>query len=148
MTSCDTNILFAALDSESALHVAARKFLNDHSGDDRFCVCELILVELYVLLRNPAVCKTPHSAEDASRIVQRFRTHPRWSILDYPGPQAGIMNRFWKTAAAPQFAFRKVYDLRLALALRHHGVRNFATRNTRDFQDVGFDRVWDPLVDV
>jgi len=41
-----------------------------------------------------------------------------------------------------QFAFRRIIDLRLALTLRHHGVTEFATANEKDFQSVGFNRVW------
>lgn len=54
------------------------------------------------------------------------------------------MDEVWERAAEPGFARRRVYDLRLALSLRARGVTRFATRNTRDFQDVGFDEVWDP----
>jgi len=37
-------------------------------------------------------------------------------------------------------------DIRLALTLQHHGVTDFATVNTSDFCDVGFRRVWNPLM--
>lgn len=30
--------------------------------------------------------------------------------------------------------------------LRHHGVTELATANTKDFADFGFDRVWNPLL--
>jgi hypothetical protein len=50
-----------------------------------------------------------------------------------------------KGAAAPQFARRRIYDTRLALTLRHHGVSDFATANVKDFEGFGFSRVWNPL---
>lgn len=92
MISCDTNILFMALDTES-------------------------------------------------------RGHRRWAILDYPGPQSGIMKKLWQTAAERSFPYKRIYDLRLALALRHHGVKEFATRNVKDFDGFGFQRVWDPCME-
>lgn len=145
MTSCDTNILYAALDSRSVHHDRARAFLDGMRNAADFAICELVLVELYGLLRNPAVSRTPCSAAEAAALVTRFRTHPRWQTLDYPGPQSGVMRDFWNRVAAPSFPYRRIYDLRLALTLRHGGIRAFATRNTKDFQGLGFDRVWDPL---
>jgi hypothetical protein len=29
--------------------------------------------------------------------------------------------------------------------LIHHGVKTLATTNTKDFQELGFERVWNPL---
>ncbi len=42
-------------------------------------------------------------------------------------------------------AYRRIYDARLALTLRQHGVTEFATTNTRDFDGFGFTRVFNPL---
>ena len=41
----------------------------------------------------------------------------------------------------------KWVDARIAYPLLHHGVRQLATRNVKDFEGLGFDRVFDPLVD-
>jgi len=38
-----------------------------------------------------------------------------------------------------------VFDARLAHTLVDSGVKEFATRNTRDFEGFGFERVFDPL---
>jgi hypothetical protein len=45
-------------------------------------ICELVLVELYVLLRNPAVLSNPLAPADAVSIVQTFRQHPAWVLID------------------------------------------------------------------
>jgi predicted nucleic acid-binding protein len=42
-------------------------------------------------------------------------------------------------------ARRHIFDARLALTLLEHGVKEFATRNTRDFESFGFLHVFDPL---
>jgi len=55
------------------------------------------------------------------------------------------MDRVWTHAAAAGFPYRRLFDARLACVLRHHGVTEFATCNTGDFKDFGFDRVWNPL---
>ena len=145
MISCDTNILFVALESSRPGRTLAREFLGRYQDDPEFALCELTLLELYVLLRNPAVARQPLTAEAAGAMIQTLRANPRWSVLDYPGAAAGIMNELWKLAATPQFPRRKVFDARLALTLRHHGVKEFATSNVKEFEGFGFSRVWNPL---
>jgi toxin-antitoxin system PIN domain toxin len=145
MTSCDTNVLFAALDEASVYHTAARAYLERMMQSEQFALCELVLVELYGLLRNPTVSKHPLNGVDATQIIQRFRSHPCWLILDYPGSQSEIMKQLWTLASKADFPYRKVYDARLALTLRHHGITEFATRNIKDFQGFGFKKLWDPL---
>jgi toxin-antitoxin system PIN domain toxin len=147
MTSCDTNVLFAALDSESAHHESAVVFLNSMRDSERFGLCELVLVELYGLLRNPTVSKRPQSGGEAAHVIQRFRSHPRWLVLDYPGAEANVMNQLWELASNPAFPYRRIYDARLALTLRYHGVNEFATRNVKDFQGFGFKKLWNPLAE-
>jgi uncharacterized protein len=144
--SCDTNILYHALDAKSRYHTSARAFLESLEKDSSFALCELVLFELYQLLRNPVVSRSPLGAADAVAVIQRFRSHPLWGVLDYPGPESHIMNDCWRRFAAPTFPYRKIYDARLALTLRYHGVTRFATRNIRDFNDFGFSDVWDPCL--
>ena len=134
-----------ALDSESRWHPEARQYLESVTESADFALCELVLFELYGLLRNPVVCRQPYSAPEAARVIQRFRGHRRWAVLDYPGPQAGLMKKVWEAAAQNTFPYKRIYDLRLALTLRHHGVTEFATRNVKDFEGCGFQRVWNPM---
>ena len=145
MISCDTNILFIALESSRPGHVEARCFLEDQRLNAEFALCELALLELYVLLRNPVTARKPLNPEAAAAMIQALRANPHWDILDYPGPAAAIMTELWKLAATPEFPRRKVFDVRLALTLRHHGVTEFATANVKDFVGLGFARVWNPL---
>ncbi len=145
MISCDTNILFIALESSRPGHAEAREFLDAHRDDAEFGICELVLVELYVLLRNPVVARKPLGGGEAVAIIEALRSNPRWDVFDYPGPAAQVMDRVWKQAAVSDFARRKIFDARLALTLRHHGVTEFATANEKDFREFGFSRVWNPL---
>lgn len=141
MTSCDTNILFHRCRPSDPLFPAAEAFLSEMGNREDFAICELVLVELYTLLRNPAVVERPLAADEAVQVIQGIRSHPRWKIVDYPG---GLMNDVWMHARRSPFARRRIYDTRLALALRFHGVKEFATRNMADFQGFGFRKVWDP----
>lgn len=143
MMSPDTNVLFAWLNRGHPSHRAAASFVTSQAGNADFVLCELVLIELYSLLRNEVLLAHPLSAAEAVETVQRLRHHPYWELIDYPG---GLMEPVWTAAAAPRFARRRIFDARLALTLRHHGVTEFATANTKDFQDFGFSRVWNPLL--
>ncbi len=73
------------------------------------------------------------------------RSNPNWGLLDYPGPLAGIMARTWDCAEGVQFARRRIFDARLAFTLQHYGITHFYTQNVKDFRDLGFQEVIDPL---
>ena len=141
--SADTNLFLYAANPESPYHGAARRFFeNDANGDQRFLVCELVLVEVYMQLRNPAVFKKPKPASEAATFCLSLRSNPKWEYADYePDVSAAV----WNWAATTSGSFRHVTDARLALTLRHHGVTQFATANTKHFGGFGFERLWSPI---
>jgi len=143
MISVDTNILLYAQNSDCPEHPAAHQFLTDIADRDDVAICELVLVEFYLLLRNPAVLSSPLPGSQAVAVCRAFRTNPNWRLIE----NAPIMSRVWEGAQAESFARRRIIDLRLALTLQHHGVDEFATANLKDFQGVGFERVWNPVAD-
>jgi predicted nucleic acid-binding protein len=96
--------------------------------------------------RNPAVLKSPLVPAVAVAAIQTFRQHPTWALVDYPGDADSVMAETWRRAARPETGRRVVFDARLALTLRHHGVTEFATRNEAHFAGFGFSRVWNPLL--
>ncbi len=142
MISFDTNILFAATNEHAEHHTKARAFLLSYQKQSNVLICELVLTELYLLLRTPAVMNNnPLSASEAVHLVQRFRRHPRWRLVE----NAPIMESVWEIAVSPEFPRRDIFDTRIALTLRHHGVSDFATANLSDFQEYGFNKIWNPL---
>ncbi len=146
MISFDSNLLLYSLNRDCPEYGDARRFFASlPTAPGEVVVCELMLVEVYVLLRNPAVVQRPLDAPDAVSLIQTFRRHPAWRLVDYPGDTAAVMEEVWRFAARPNVGRRVVFDARLALTLRHHGVTEFATRNTSHFSDFGFTRVWNPL---
>lgn len=42
-------------------------------------------------------------------------------------------------------AFRKLYDARSVLTMTAQGVTEFATANVKDFEGLGFRKVWNPI---
>ena len=142
MVSADTNLFLYALNSDSQRHEAAARFLAGAGRDDPFTVCELVLVELYMLLRNPAVLARPLDGKGAADVCARFRSNPRWQYVDY---EREVSESLWRWAGDTTSGFRRIIDARLALTLLHHGVTDFATANEKDFREFGFRRVWNPL---
>ena len=142
IVSADTNLFLYAANPDSPHHHAAMRFFSLAGVDDEFVVCELVLVELYMLLRNPAVLARPLSGADATAFCARLRLNRGWQHVDY---EPAVSERLWKWAGATSAGFRRIIDARLALTLRHHGVLRFATANGKDFQEFGFDEVWSPL---
>ena len=141
MISVDTNILLYAQNADCPENSSALAFLQDIAGREDVVICELILVELYLLLRNPAVHRTPLPASEAAATCQAFRGNPKWRLVE----NAPVMPTVWEGAGVERFPRRRIIDLRLAKTLQHHGVTEFATANLKDFQGVGFVRVWNPL---
>lgn len=146
MLSIDTNILFHAFNEDSPSHAAAYAWITSIQRDEDVAVSEFILAELYGLLRNPAVLKHPLSGEEAVEVIQTYRRHPRWRLIGFPTASRPMHDDLWKCAKGKTFAFRRLYDARSALSMIAQGVTEFATTNVKDYQNLGFRRVWSPLM--
>ncbi len=145
MLSIDSNILLHGFNEDSVRHEAAAQWLESIAQDEDVAISELILAEFYGLLRNPAVLKHPLSADEAVEAIQTYRSHPRWRLIGLPTESRPLHDTLWQKARAKDFAFRKLYDTRAALSMTAQGVTEFATVNVKDFQGLGFRRVWNPL---
>ena len=125
-------------------HERALAFITAQSADENVAMSEFVLAEFYLLLRNPAVLKKPLSAPDAVKVIQSYRQHPRWKVLGFPPTSREIHTGLWQQAATPGIARRRIYDTRTALCLRAFGVSEFATANVKNFEEFGFQKVWNP----
>lgn len=144
MISADTNLFVYAADPDSPYQEEALRFFEDaaESGQD-FVLCELVMVEIYMQLRDPATLLRPYSSEEASAYCRSMLKDTGWRHIDY---DPAISPKLWKWAATAKSGIREIIDARLALTLRHHGVTRFATANVKHFQDFGFTEVWNPLL--
>jgi hypothetical protein len=74
MISFDTNLLLYSLNQDCAEYNGARAFFASlPTAPGTVAICELVLVELYVLLRNTAVLKSPLVPAVAVSAIQTFR---------------------------------------------------------------------------
>ncbi|MCK9588711.1 MAG: PIN domain-containing protein [Terrimicrobiaceae bacterium] len=145
MLSIDTNILLHGFNEDSPRNEAARAWLESIARDEDVAISEFILAEFYGLLRNSAVLKHPLPADEAVEVIQTYRRHPRWRLIGFPTESRPLHDTLWKRARAKDFAFRKLYDTRSVLTLTAQGVTEFATVNVKDFEGLGFRKVWNPI---
>jgi toxin-antitoxin system PIN domain toxin len=141
----DTNLIFYAVNEESPFHSGASAFLGSLDEREDVVVSELVLVELYRLLRNPVVNLRPLGAEAAAEVVGAYRRHPRWRLIGLPFDSRPFHDSLWKLAAKASFAQSRIFDARLGLSLVGQGVTELATVNVKDFAGLGFAKVWNPL---
>ncbi|MEN9576635.1 MAG: ribonuclease VapC24 [Verrucomicrobiota bacterium] len=146
MISVDTNLLMYAYNQASPHHQAAYAWMSSLQREENVAISELVLAEFYGLLRNPAVLKESLSAEESVEIIQTYRSHPRWRLIGFPVESRLLHDSLWQKARRKDFAFRRLYDARSALTMTAQGVTDFATVNVKDFEGMGFRRVWNPLV--
>lgn len=142
LVSVDTNLLVYAADPDSPYHGMARQFIMGQG--ERLILSQLVLVELYMLLRNKAVFKNPYTAKEAAQYCQALERTPHWRCVDY---MPEVRHKLWDWAENTQRGYRNIIDARIAFTLQHHGVTQFATANVKDFQDLGFEKVWNPLIE-
>jgi len=140
--SADTNLFLYAANPDSPHHDKSVEFFSEFIATYDFIVCELVLVELYMLLRNPSVLARPLSSKKATEFCNQLRGNAAWQHVDY---EPAVSQSLWQWAHTTKTGFRRIIDARLALTLRHHGVSAFATANVKDFGDFGFDTLWNPI---
>lgn len=144
MISMDSNLLLYSLNPDSVWHEGSVSFLRQNLGIPtvRVAITDYVLVELYVLLRNPAVMAKALTARAARDLVTAYWDVPNVLRVE----NANVMDEVWKLAGGRDFGRRRVFDARLALTLRQVGVTQFATAKVKDFEGWGFEKVWNPLI--
>lgn len=145
MLSIDANILFYAFNADCPQQGVAEKYLNGLTKREDIALSEFILCEFYVLLCNPAILNNPLSPRDATEVILTYRSHPLWKIIGFPVSSRAVHDELWTMASKPNFARRRLFDARTALTLLNFGVKEFATANIKDFEGMGFDKIWNPL---
>jgi len=143
MLTTDTNLLIHVADPDSPDHDSAKAFFTSVTqGSEEFVLCELILVELYMQLRNPAIFAKPYTAKESAAHCLALKQNPNWRCIDY---DPLISPKLWAWAKETRAGFRQIIDARIAFTLLHHGVTRFATANVKRFKDFGFTEVWNPV---
>ncbi len=143
MLTADTNLLIHAADPDSPCHKPAKAFFAKVvQGREEFVLCELVLVELYMQLRNPAIFAKPYTARESAAHCAALKQNLAWRCIDY---DSLVSSKLWVWARETKAGFRQMIDARIAFTLLHHGVTRFATANVKHFKGFGFVEVWNPI---
>jgi len=145
MLDADSHLPIYAADPASPKHASARRFFGALSdARDEFVLCELILIELYMQLRNPAIFVAPYTAQESTAYCQALKRNPNWRCVDY---DPLVSQKIWSWAAQTKAGFRQIIDARIVLTLRHCRVTHFATAHVKHFKDFGFAHVWNSMLE-
>lgn len=143
MNSLDTSILMYASNADCPEHEKARKIYESMLYSPReWILSDQVLFEFYRALRNPKILEKPLSHTTAFKHIQFLREQSGVAHCAY---EAG----FWPTLTAgfssgnPRSSH--IFDRVLAVTLLKNGVKRFFTRNTRDFQEFGFQELRNPV---
>jgi toxin-antitoxin system PIN domain toxin len=143
MKSLDTNILLYAINKDCPEHEACSDLVRHALGEpESWIIADQVWFELYRLLRNPAVLSQPLSAPDAAASVAWYRNKSGWVHCAWETSMIGQLEGLWKEDSFPA---RRSFDLVLAITLKNNGVKQFYTRNTKDFEVFDFFAVVNPL---
>ena len=143
LSSLDTNILLYAANEDAPEHAVCATFLQhviEESSD--WIIADQVYLELYRALRNPKVMSHPLSPRQAASHLSVIRDE--MGIM-----HCGYTSECWsgliRNLEADDFPFRRTHDAVLTATLLSHGVKNFYTRNTKDFISAGFLKLINPV---
>lgn len=143
MKSLDTNILYYAANMRSPEHEPARALVESiPRSPTEWILADQVLYEYYRLVRNPRVLERPLTAPEAARHLRVYREqlgclHCGYDEQYFP-EVASVLER-------PDFPASRTFNAVLAVTLRMNGVTTFYTRNVRDFTELGWFSVIDPI---
>jgi predicted nucleic acid-binding protein len=141
--SLDTNILLYAINKDCDEHDPCRALIAEALRDRKvWVIAEQVWFELYRLLRNPVVLRNPLSADRAGGTVAWYREKSGWLKCAWEPDMMEDLAAIWMENKFPAAGS---FDAVLAVTLKANGVKTFYTRNTKDFDNYGFEKVINPL---
>jgi len=143
MNSLDTNILIYAANEDCEEHAKANALVNEalaNSGD--WIIADQVLFEYYKALRHPKILSRPLVATAAAAQVRFLRRRSGFMVCCY---ELTIWDRIFSKLEAEGFPYQRTHDLVLGETLRNNGVTTFYTRNIKDFAEIGFPNLVNPI---
>ena len=143
LSSLDTNILLYAANEDAPEHRVCKAFLQRVVSEPAdWIIADQVFLELYRAIRNPKVMSSPLAAGDAVRHLSILRDE--MGIM-HCGYSPECWSSLMKKLERDDFPSRRTHDAVLAVTLQCNGVKNFYTRNTKDFLDAGFHKLINPV---
>ncbi len=143
LRSLDTNILVYAANDAAPEHRKARSLVERVAAESgQWLLSSQVLWEFYRALRNPVIQQPPARPREALARVRQIRS-------DLGARECAYEPKFFDEVAhvfaRSSLTYRATHDVVLAVTLVKNGVTEFYTRNAKDFADLGFERVIDPI---
>lgn len=143
MKSLDTNILLYSINTDCSEHTICKKLVDKALNEkDSWIVADQVWFELYRLLRNPVVLQNPLDAAQAAGTINWYREKSGWLKCAWEPDMMKELNSIWNEKF---FSAKKSFDAVLGVTLKAHGVKDFYTRNIKDFENFNFFSVINPL---
>lgn len=145
MYALDTNLLVYAHNTASPLHTKAKAFIEaimnkrDSEGQLSICIPAQVLMEFLNVITWHRL-EAPLPLATATQIVQDYLDSG--VLILYPQPTQLITLLDLLKSATTR---KKVFDVALAATLKDHDISGLYTVNTKDFKELGFLDVKNPL---
>ncbi len=141
MKSLDTNILVYAANRSCPEHKRAYALVEELlSKPAEWIISDQVLFEYMRALCSRAIFSSPVSKDKAIKAVHDFRTRSGASYCAYDATMFEQVLELHKKTQRDH-----VFDIVLAVTLKQNGVRQFFTRNIKDFNDLGLPEVINPI---
>jgi predicted nucleic acid-binding protein len=143
MNSLDTNVLVYAANEDCDEHAKANQLVNDAlSAPSDWIIADQVLFEYYKALRHPGILSKPLSAPAAAEQIRFLRETSGFMVCCY---ELVLWGRVIDRLSRRDFPYQRTHDQILAQTLLHNGVKSFFTRNTKDFDGIGFEKLVNPI---
>lgn len=139
----DTNILLYAANSDSEEHAAAVKFLGKAANSpEQWFLTEGIVYEFLRVSTHPKVFPKPLDWKEAIRFLRPFLESSNFLILTAAERHWPLLEEALASLTHP--AGNLFFDIRTAVLMREHGIREIYTTDT-DFLQFPQIKVVNPL---
>jgi predicted nucleic acid-binding protein len=143
VNSLDTNILVYAADEDAAEHRAAGAVVEEMLANPaEWILADQVLFEFYRAIRSPLIFPHPLGAIEAGRRLEFLQGRSGVARCCYELHHWDAVHTLLSDRRTPA---ARTHDVVLGITLRAHGVRRFFTRNTKDFRDIGFAELINPI---
>jgi predicted nucleic acid-binding protein len=141
MKSLDTNILIYALNEQCAEHGNAYKLVTEiYNNPSEWIIADQVMFELLRALSNPHIYSNPISISASVKVVTDFRKDCGAQFCAY---DQSLFSKI--TAKYSKGHKNRLYDVLLAETLLYAGVTEFYTNNLKDFKNLGFNKLLNPI---
>ena len=139
----DTNVLLHGVNSSAAEHAAAREFLlTAGRSTEPWYLTEGILYEFLRVSTHPRVFPRPLNWREGVAFLGPFLDSPNFTVLQAGGKHWQILEEVMARLSHP--AGNLLFDVRTAVLMREHGVRDIFTTDADFLQFAGI-RAINPL---